>query len=152
MTITIKTASWFQPLPDDHLRIGISRGVPRRMAGGFRIYKTLAPGAWFNSVSIERYDELYRTEILDRLDPQRVAIDLQTMAGLGRITVMLCYETAGKGQWCHRAMVAEWLAKSLGITVPEFGFEQLPQDQHPLMPPQLRRGAAGAATGTAPAR
>jgi hypothetical protein len=36
-------------------------------------------------------------------------------------------------------MVAEWLAEALGFVVPEFGFESLPQHEHPLMPPQLRR-------------
>ena len=36
-------------------------------------------------------------------------------------------------------MAAEWLAEALGATVPEFGFESLPQHEHPLMPPQLRR-------------
>jgi hypothetical protein len=36
-------------------------------------------------------------------------------------------------------MAAEWLAEVLGATVPEFGFESLPQHEHPMMPPQLRR-------------
>ncbi len=36
-------------------------------------------------------------------------------------------------------MAAEWLAEALGVTVPEFGFESLPQHEHPLMPSQLRR-------------
>ena len=45
----MKTASWFTKLPEDHIQIGISRGAPRRMAAGYRLFKTLAPGAWFNS-------------------------------------------------------------------------------------------------------
>ena len=43
-------------------------------------------------------------------------------------------------------MAAEWLAEALGVTVPEFGFESLPQHEHPLMPPQLRRVIASTAT------
>lgn len=142
----MKTASWFTQLPDDHKRIGISRGTPRRMSAGYRVYKALAPGPWFNSVSVEEYYHLYRTEILGPLDPRAVADHLTQLAG-GLVPVLLCYERppaqsamlAGPGDWCHRAMVAEWLAESLGVTVPEFGFEALPQHEHPLMPPQLRR-------------
>jgi hypothetical protein len=36
-------------------------------------------------------------------------------------------------------MAAEWLAEAIGATVPEFGYESLPQHEHPLMPPRLRR-------------
>ena len=142
----MKTASWFTKLPDDHKRIGISRGVPRRLPAGYRVYRALAPGPWFNSVGIEEYYHLYRTEILDRLDPRSVADDLTRLAE-GLVPVMLCYERppaqstmiAGTGEWCHRAMAAEWLAEALGFPVPEVGFEDLPQHEHPLMPPQLRR-------------
>ena len=134
----IKTASWTTNLPDDHLRIGISRGTPRRLPAGYRVYRALAPGPWFNSVGIEEYYQLYRTEILGRLDPRLVADALLGLGG-GRVPVLLCYEPPTAGQWCHRAMAAEWLAEALGATVPEFGFELLPQHEHPLMPPQLRR-------------
>jgi hypothetical protein len=142
----MKTASWFTKLPDDHKRIGISRGTPRRMPAGYRVYKALAPGPWFNSVSIEEYYHLYRTEILGPLDPRAVADHLTMLAG-GLVPVLLCYERppsqstliAGEGDWCHRAMVAEWLAEALGVVVPEVGFESLPQHEHTLMPPQLRR-------------
>ena len=143
----IKTSSWFDTLPANHMRIGISRGVPRRLAAGYRIYRKLAPGAWFNSVGADEYYHRYRTEILGPLDPRAVAAELADMAN-GGVAVMLCYERAGSGDWCHRAMAAEWLAEALGRPVPEFGFEELPQHLHPLMPAGLRRGAA---TGTAPA-
>ncbi len=134
----IKTASWATKLPDDHLRVGISRGVPRRLPAGYRVYRALAPGPWFNSVAIEEYYHLYRTEILGPLDPRFIA-DALLALGNGRVPVLLCYEQPNHGQWCHRAMAAEWLAEVLGATVPEFGFESLPQHEHPLMPPQLRR-------------
>jgi hypothetical protein len=134
----IKTASWKTKLPDDHLRVGISRGVPRRLPAGYRVYRALVPGPWFNSVGIEEYYHLYRTEILGPLDPTLIA-DALLALGNGRVPVLLCYEQPIPGQWCHRAMAAEWLAEVLGATVPEFGYESLPQHEHPLMPPQLRR-------------
>ena len=137
----MKTASWFTPLPEDHMRIGISRGTPRRMAAGYRLYKPLAPGPWFNSVGVEEYYDRYRTEILGALDPRKVRDDLQRLS-LGKVPVMLCYERPGGADWCHRAMAAEWLAEALGTPVPEFGYETVPQGEHPLMPPQLRREIA----------
>ena len=137
----MKTASWFTPLPEDHMRIGISRGTPRRMAAGYRLYKALAPGPWFNSVGVEEYYDRYRAEILGPLDPRKVRDDLARL-GLGKTPVLLCYERPGGADWCHRAMAAEWLAEALGMPVPEFGYETVPQGEHPLMPPQLRREIA----------
>ena len=134
----IKTACWFATLPAGHVKIGISRGVPRRMAAGYRVYRTLAPGPWFHSVSAEEYYHLYRTEILAKLDPRVVASELIDLAR-GGIPVMLCYEKIGPGEWCHRAMAAEWLAEALDRPIPEIGFETLPQHEHPLMPPELAR-------------
>ena len=87
----IKTASWATKLPDDHLRVGISRGVPRRLPAGYRVYRALAPGPWFNSVGIEEYYHLYRTEILGPLDPRLIA-DALLALGNGRVPVLLCYE------------------------------------------------------------
>ena len=137
----MKTASWFTSLPDDHIRIGISRGAPRRMTAGYRRYKTLAPGPWFDSAGIDEYYSRYRTEILGPLDPHKVRDDLDRLAA-GRIPVLLCYERPGGADWCHRAMAAEWLAEALGTAIPEFGYETLSQGEHPLMPPQLRRDIA----------
>jgi hypothetical protein len=51
--------------------------------------------------------------------------------------VLCCFEKVVTGQWCHRALVARWMADSLGIRVPEVAHEKLPQDQHPLLPPAL---------------
>lgn len=135
----MKTASWFTMLPADHLKIGISRGVPRKMPAGYRLFRDLAPGPWFNSVGVDEYYHRYRTEILAKLDPKAVAEQLAQMAG-NRVPVMVCYERPDDGTaWCHRAMAAEWFAEALGRVVPEFGFETLPQHYHPLMPAPLRR-------------
>lgn len=134
----IKTASWFTPLPADHVKIGISRGVPRRMAAGYRLYRELAPGAWFNRVSTEEYIRRYQAEILDQLDPHAVAEQLADLTR-GAIPVLCCFERVGGPDWCHRALAAQWLAEALGEPVPEFGYETLSQAEHPLMAPELRR-------------
>jgi hypothetical protein len=148
MTPTIKTASWFTKLPDDCQRIGISRGMPRGGASaGCRMYRRLAPGPWFSSVDVETYARLYQAEVLDRLDPHQVAAELHELAG-GRVPVLLCFERAGTPTWCHRALCAAWLAEGLGVPVPEFGYERLPQDAHPLNP--LRNALQGTAATETP--
>jgi hypothetical protein len=53
----------------------------------------------------------------------------------GRVPVLCCFERPHTGTWCHRALVAAWLCGALGEPVPEFGFEGLPQGEHPLRPP-----------------
>ena len=137
----ILTSSWFAPgLPADMVKIGISRGIPRRQPAGYRVYRKLAPGPWFNSTSPEEYDRLYKAEILDKLDPRVVASELLDLAR-GRTPVMVCYERPGGIDWCHRAMAAQWLSDALGSPIAELGFEHLPQEAHPLMPPELRRAA-----------
>jgi hypothetical protein len=35
-------------------------------------------------------------------------------------------------------VISAWLGDALGLVVPEFGFEDMPQDQHPLLPPSMR--------------
>ncbi len=138
----IKTSSWFTPLPADHQPVGISRGTPRGQAAGYRLYKKLAPGTWFKTTDVEEYYRRYRSEILAPLDPRHVVAELARI-GNGRVPVLLCYERAHvEGHWCHRAMVAEWLMSALGEPVPEFGYETLAQELHPLMPNQLRRPIA----------
>jgi hypothetical protein len=48
------------------------------------------------------------------------------------VPALCCFERVGPGQWCHRAIAAQWLADALGILVPEVGFEAAPV--HPLLP------------------
>jgi hypothetical protein len=140
----IKTSHWFADFPDDHLRIGISRGTPRNAKAGYRLFKKLAPGPWFNSVGPAEYVHLYNTEILSQLDPRVIAADLLAMAG-GRIPVLLCYERPNGKDWCHRAMAAQWLAEATGSPVPELGFENLAQHMHPLWPEEMRPAASAGA-------
>ena len=135
----ILTASWFMPLPDGHIRIGISRGVPRRgLQPGFRMYRKLQPGPWFDSTDTATFTELYHREVLHRLDPQRVLEELRQLTD-GKIPVLCCFERVGGPIWCHRSQAASWLAEGLGQPVPEIGFEHLAQDQHPLRPPEHER-------------
>jgi hypothetical protein len=133
----VVTASWLSRLPPDYVRIGISRGVPRRQAPGYKIMRALAPGPWFNSVSVAEYDARYR-EWLDQLDRDQVLARISAVAQ-GRPAALVCYEVAGKpGHWCHRSLCAQWLAEGLGRPVPEFGHEHLAQHLHPLLPVELR--------------
>jgi hypothetical protein len=134
----MKTSSWFTMLPSDHMRIGISRGQPRGQAAGYRMYRKLAPGPWFNSAGPEEYYHLYKTEILAPLNPQVVLGDLVELS-LGKVPVLLCFERPNGRDWCHRAMAADWLSNELGFPVPEFGCEHFDQKNHPLMPKALRR-------------
>jgi hypothetical protein len=120
----IATASWFAPLPPDHVRIGISRGVPKGMdyCPNMRI---LAPGPWFKSVTPAEFVVRYRA-ILDRLDPQGLADELHRY---GPHPTIVCWEQpqaihAGRS-WCHRHLVAAWLEDKLGIEVPEVGWPDL---------------------------
>jgi hypothetical protein len=132
----IKTAAWSTKLPPDHMRIGISRGTPRWQSGGYKLYRRLAPGPWFDSCEThDEFCERYQREMLNQLDPRKVAAELQEMAG-DRIPVLLCFEKVGGPVWCHRSLAAAWLAEELGVPVPEFGHEDLPQELHPLLPPR----------------
>ena len=134
----MKTASWFTPVPADHIRIGISRAVPRRFAPGYRVFRALAPGPWFNAADVAEYDRLYRAEVLASLEPRATYAAILELAA-GREPVLCCYEKPDGPSWCHRALAARWFADALGEPVPELGYEQLPQHDHPLLPAPLRR-------------
>ena len=100
------------------------------------MYSDLAPGPWFRSVDEADYIARY-SAILAELDPHAVALTLAQRSG-GRPVALLCYERAGTSDgWCHRSLVARWLSEGLGTCVPEFGYEELPIGQHPLLPPIL---------------
>jgi hypothetical protein len=131
----ILTGCWFLPIPPGHIKVGISRGRPRGLPTGYRMYRALAPGPWFNSVGAAEYTRLYETEILGPLDPAQVLDEIAKRAA-GLVPVLCCYERLGGPGWCHRSLAAEWLGAHLGRTVPELGFEGLAQDEHPMLPTQ----------------
>jgi len=81
------------------------RGYPK-----VRRYPALAPTRQMLKMGEAEYRAAYQ-EILDRLDPRKVYEDL------GENSILICWEAPGK--FCHRRLVAEWLEKHLGVTVPE---------------------------------
>jgi len=116
----LKTSSFFDYTGPG--RISIARFPPRATPPGFRVYRTLAPGPWFNSVERPEYERLYFAQ-LAALSPHKVAADLTALAA-GAEPVLLCWETKRdifdrKTAWCHRRMFAAWLERELGVAVPE---------------------------------
>jgi hypothetical protein len=55
---------------------------------------------------------LYRTQVLDKLDPHKIIKDLG-----GDNFIMLCWEDPGV--FCHRRVVAAWMQKHTGVLVKE---------------------------------
>lgn len=121
----IYTGCWFRAIPEEFIRVGISRGTPRGLKAGYRMFRALAPGPYFRSVSPQEYITKF-SEQLKLLDPQLVVAQIEQICD-GRTPVLCCYESAPKihigEQWCHRHLVAAFLEKHLGILVPEIDFE-----------------------------
>lgn len=112
----MKTSSWFKYRGEG--RIGISRGLPHRVPGGYRVYRKLAPGPWFRSVSAEEYHRLYLEEILAPLDPKKTWDELHRLVAPHE-PVLLCFEHDRDS--CHRLLVAAWFRWELGVEVDETG-------------------------------
>jgi hypothetical protein len=98
------------------------------MPPGYRVFRRLAPGPWFNSVTHVEYLQLFAREILAPLNPRQTWNELHEMAD-GAEPVLLCYErpedlAAGK-TFCHRRQVAAWFEEELGVTVSEISPAQL---------------------------
>ena len=68
------------------------------------------------------------------LDAGRVHDAIVDLAA-GKVPVLCCWERVGGPVWCHRAMVAEWFARTLGLVVSELGYEH--DRIHPLSPPTV---------------
>lgn len=137
----IFTASWYTPLPPDHLRIGISRGTPRGVKAGYKRLSKLFPGRWFNScATVSEFMARYYDEVLNPLDPARTVAEIFALAG-DQIPVLVCFESVNPDAgWCHRSLISAWLADELGMVVPELGHEALGHGwQHPKLDPSLRR-------------
>lgn len=105
-------------------RIGISVGSPRGQPAGYRMYRALAPTRDMLDLAKPEYERRF-AQILAKLDPKKVAAELQVLAG-GAEPILLCFEKPpfNERNWCHRRLVADWLERELGIVVPEVGFEQ----------------------------
>jgi len=115
----VKTSSFFDYTGPG--RISIARFPPRGTPAGFRVYRALAPGPWFKSVSEDEYRHRYEAQ-LDALDPLQTYRDLVTLAGDAE-PVLLCWErkadlAAGR-TFCHRRFAAAWLEQALGERIDE---------------------------------
>jgi Protein of unknown function, DUF488 len=99
-------------------RIAICRGA-RGVPAGYKVYRPLAPGKWFNSVDYPEYYRRYRRQ-LDMLDPERVLEELKALAA-PHAPVLLCWEKPPlhADNWCHRSIVARWFWETLGLEVKE---------------------------------
>jgi hypothetical protein len=125
-------------MPGTYMRIGISRRAPRGQRG-FKMYKGLAPGSWFNSVDAEDLRRRYMHQ-LSLLNPRKVLAELCELAD-GRVASLLCFERPPPDPaWCHRGLVSAWFKDELGIDVPELGHESLGCGwSHPKLHASLHR-------------
>ena len=99
--------------------VAVSNSYPRRLSWlrDIRTYKPLFPG-WSlvkqykqKKISQDNYIQIYREDILDKLDPEKVFNDL------GDDAVILCWEKPG--MFCHRRLIAELFYDRLHIKVNE---------------------------------
>jgi len=114
----LRTASFFTYSGPG--RISIARWEPRDIPRGYRRYPPLAPRREMLRMPYSAYRDIYFREILGRLDARQVADDLHRLAGECE-PVLLCWERPPftATNYCHRRMVAEWFAETLGLLVPE---------------------------------
>lgn len=90
--------------------VAISRGVPKGFKG--RRYMPLAPATW---ALVKETDEAIFRETFMR---QLAKLDAKAiLKALGEDAILLCWEAPGV--FCHRRVVAEWLERELGTSVPE---------------------------------
>lgn len=113
----MKTSSFFLYIGAG--RVSIARYPPRGTPPGFKVYRALAPGAWFNTTNRIEYERLYAQQ-LALLDPAKVWADLHVLAG-GHEPTLLCWEKPPftETNWCHRRLVAAWFERNLGHLVDE---------------------------------
>ncbi|WP_293857319.1 hypothetical protein [uncultured Alsobacter sp.] len=139
----IYTSSWFQKLPPGYIRVGVSRGIPRGIGSGFKMYRTLAPGDWFKSVDVEEYRRRY-FQGLDQLNPRQVVAEIAEVAR-GWTPVLCCYEAPrDRANWCHRGYISAWLKDQLDMDVFEVGLEKDGAGwAHPKLPREHRREPPG---------
>lgn len=63
--------------------------------------------------------EEYYKQVLSKLDANTVYVELNEF---GKNVVLLCFEP--NNEFCHRQLVATWLERELGITVPEISIDK----------------------------
>ena len=110
MAIYTSYFSFVSKIPAQHL-VSVAGAAPDGFAG--TQYRKLAPKydwwkKWHDEkLSDEWYVERYNNTVLNALNPADV------LKYLGDDKILLCWE--GPGKFCHRHLIAEWLAKSGAI-------------------------------------
>lgn len=110
----MKTSYFSAPgIAKDPDAVSIARYAPRWWGPGRR-YIALAPSADLlkrakAGLPWEDYVRKYN-HYLETLDPQKIWADLKDKT-------LCCYERPGEN--CHRHLVAAWMEKELGVTIPE---------------------------------
>lgn len=109
--------------PDGYKPVSIARKSPWYFRG--ESFLELAPTEAMLEMPIADYVADFDA-ILARLDPRKV------FEAIGDTSILLCWESPGV--FCHRRAVAQWLEQSLGIVIPELGFERSSLPTYPSMP------------------
>ena len=106
-------------LPNDTITIAICGKVPEWYSGAQ--YKKLAPKwsffkVWKETKDNDYYIEHFQKEVLDKLDPAKIILELtkmaqnRTYAGIHTHNIaLICYEKPS--DFCHRHLVANWINK-----------------------------------------
>lgn len=108
-------------LAADMVPIVISTSVPF-WTDEFILYDKLYPPndiLWDyknGKISEQEYIKKYRNDILAKLDPHEVYLELEELSG-GKNICFMCWEKPN--QFCHRHIVADWFRKA-GYSVYEF--------------------------------
>lgn len=107
-------------LPKDAVTISICGKAPAWYKG--LQYKTLAPTynilmKYKGDGDKDYYVEHFNTEVLGKLNADKVVKALSTLSGNAEKVVLLCYERPT--DFCHRHLVAKWL-KDNGYTCEEW--------------------------------
>ena len=98
-------------LPKNIIPISICGQAPDWYIG--RQYKKLAPKykffmEWKENKDNNYYIKCFNEQVLDKLDPEKVAYELLiTTSGAKPDVCLLCYEKPN--EFCHRHLVAKWL-------------------------------------------
>jgi hypothetical protein len=131
----MRTSSFFDYQGEG--RISIARSAPRGMSG-FRICKTLAPGAWFKTAPYDDYRRRYAVQLAE-LEPQQVWDDLHDLVDPHE-PVLLCWERGrlSEDNWCHRRMLAMWLQHHLHREIHEIGMGSVDAMGRAIDPAQAR--------------
>jgi len=133
MSEVIYTSYWgnLRAIREDgrFLPVQISRGFPKYMKRE-DIPKALHLAPEWSWMKEEKhlYDAHFQ-RLLDALNPEVVWLEMQQHAkNAGKLApVLMCFEKPPftEENWCHRRIVAEWLEKSLNVTVPELNLNNV---------------------------